>query len=121
LAPFSVKVITVFTGGVESMIARTDRQLQSDSLYLPIEQDYLRRVKHSQEGAMPSDDYAKSVVGKVLKLEPPAFIWEGNRAWVIWAVDTFFWRTFMDRILIKMFNLVKLAHIPHRLQEKKDQ
>lgn len=48
LAPFGVRVILVVTGGVQSRIARTDRTLSEDSLYLPISADYLRRVKHSQ-------------------------------------------------------------------------
>lgn len=48
LAPFGVRVILVVTGGVQSRIARTDRRLGEDSLYLPIHEEYLRRVKHSQ-------------------------------------------------------------------------
>jgi 1-acylglycerone phosphate reductase len=48
LAPFGVRVILVVTGGVQSRIARTDRILSEDSLYLPISADYTRRVKHSQ-------------------------------------------------------------------------
>lgn len=48
LAPFGVRVILVVTGGVQSRIARTDRTLGEDSLYLPINTEYLRRVKHSQ-------------------------------------------------------------------------
>ena len=48
LAPFGVRVILVVTGGVQSRIARTDRTLGEDSLYLPINAEYLRRVKHSQ-------------------------------------------------------------------------
>lgn len=48
LAPFGVRVILVVTGGVQSRIARTDRTLGEDSLYLPINEEYLRRVKHSQ-------------------------------------------------------------------------
>lgn len=54
LAPFGVRVILVVTGGVQSRIARTDRTLGEDSLYLPIEEEYLRRVKHSQGGCYSS-------------------------------------------------------------------
>ncbi|RHZ43618.1 uncharacterized protein CDV56_102298 [Aspergillus thermomutatus] len=47
LAPFGVNVTTVITGGVQSRIARTQRTLQPNSLYIPIEDEYARRVTHS--------------------------------------------------------------------------
>ncbi|RAO73776.1 uncharacterized protein BHQ10_009788 [Talaromyces amestolkiae] len=56
LAPFGVKVTTVITGGVKSRIARTDRSLPPNSLYRPIDPEYQRRTKHSQEGAMPHEE-----------------------------------------------------------------
>lgn len=83
LRPFAVKVVVVITGGVESGIARTDRQLPADSLFVPIEEQYQRRVKHSQHGAMSSDSYAKSVVRQVLARSPPKFVWEGHQSWLI--------------------------------------
>lgn len=59
LAPFGVKVVTVVTGGVQSRIARTDRELPNDSYYLPVNAEYQRRVKHSQERAMSNKSYAQ--------------------------------------------------------------
>ena len=52
------------TGGVQSRIARTDRTLGEDSLYLPISREYLRRVKHSQ-GEM-SDGVSAGMQGRGL-------------------------------------------------------
>lgn len=97
LAPFDVRVITVVTGGVQSNIARTDRALPPGSLYLPVNEEYLRRVKHSQEGAMPNAAYAASVVRQVLADRNSLLarlglrtrtrsIWEGNKSWLIWMV-----------------------------------
>jgi len=77
------------TGGVQSRIARTERQLPAGSIYLPIEQEYQERVTHSQQGAMPNEAYARSVVAKVLVSDPGRYVWEGNKAWVVWAIDTF--------------------------------
>ncbi|GAM33286.1 succinate-CoA ligase beta subunit [Talaromyces pinophilus] len=69
LAPFGVKVTTVITGGVKSRIARTDRDLPPNSLYRPIDPEYQRRTKHSQEGGMPHEEYARSVVSQEPSLQ----------------------------------------------------
>lgn len=84
-----MRVVTIVTGGIKSNIARTDRQLPEDSYYIPLNEEYQRRLKHSQEGAMPSDDYAKSVVSKVLKSSPPKWVWEGNKSWAVWFLSNF--------------------------------
>jgi 1-acylglycerone phosphate reductase len=62
LAPFGVKVIIIVTGGVKSNIARLDRVLKDDSIYMPLATEYIRRTKHSQEVGMPTENYARSVV-----------------------------------------------------------
>jgi 1-acylglycerone phosphate reductase len=64
---YRVKVTTVITGGVQSRIAREDRQLAPEPLYQGILAEYNRRVQHSQEGAMSRDGYAKSVVVQILR------------------------------------------------------
>ncbi|OBT78632.1 hypothetical protein VF21_02236 [Pseudogymnoascus sp. 05NY08] len=111
LAPFGVRVILVVTGGVQSRIARTDRTLGEDSLYLPINEEYLRRVKHSQEGAMPTKAYSASVVHEVLKSNPPNWVWQGNRSWIIWFLDRFAPRSVWDYIFPSMFGLARLRQI----------
>jgi len=88
LAPFGVSVTTIVTGGVQSRIARTERSLPEGSYYEPIREEYDRRQKHSQEGAMKTEDYARSVVGKVLG-GGRKWVWEGNLSWVAWFLDSF--------------------------------
>ncbi|KAL1963279.1 hypothetical protein VTN77DRAFT_8502 [Rasamsonia byssochlamydoides] len=121
LAPFGVKVTTVITGGVQSRIARLKRTLPPNSIYRPVEPEYNRRVSHSQEGAMPHDAYARSVVAQVLYGSAPwrwlwpwargqkKWIWEGNRSWVIRLVTGgWLWFGLFDRVFTNMFNLWKL-------------
>lgn len=88
LAPFGVSVITIVTGGVKSRIARTERSLPEGSYYEAIREDYDRRQKHSQEGAMANEDYARSVAGQVLR-GGRKWVWEGNRSWLVWFLDSF--------------------------------
>lgn len=109
------------TGGVQSRIARVDRTLLPNSMYAPIEDEYLRRVKHSQDGAMPHAAYARSVVTQVLYGPAPwrwlwpwargrkSWIWEGNKSWVIWfMVGGWAWSGVLDKIIARMFKLWKL-------------
>lgn len=102
LAPFGVKVVTIVTGGVQSNIARTERQLPEGSLYIPLNEEYQRRLKHSQEGAMPNEAYARSVVSKVLQKSPPKWVWEGNKSWLVWFLDSFLPKGIMVSVLVKL-------------------
>jgi len=109
LAPLGVKVVTIVTGGIQSNIARVRRTLPDGSYYIPVNAEYQRRLTHSQEGAMPNEAYAKSVVSHVLKSNPPRWVWEGNKAWMVWFVQRFLpFGTVMDFVLSRMFNLGKL-------------
>lgn len=77
LAPFGVRVVNVVTGGVKSNIARTERTLRKDSLYVELEEDYQRRLVHSQSLGMPAEEYARSVVGQLVGGSKKT-IWEGR-------------------------------------------
>ncbi|KAF1353531.1 hypothetical protein BDV97DRAFT_375508 [Delphinella strobiligena] len=100
LAPFDVKVVTIVTGGVKSRIARIDRTLPEGSIYIPIEDSYIRRTKHSQEVGMPNEHYAKSVVSQLLRSPTKLFIWEGSKSWLVWFASTFLPHSFMVSIIV---------------------
>ncbi|RAK84282.1 short chain dehydrogenase/reductase [Aspergillus costaricaensis CBS 115574] len=121
LAPFGVHVTTVVTGGVQSRIARVKRTLVPGSIYAPIEDEYNRRVVHSQAGAMPNEAYARSVVTQVLYGSAPwrwiwpwaqgrkNWIWEGNKSWLIWLLmGGWAWNGLSGKIVTKMFKLNRL-------------
>ena len=64
-----------------------------DSIYLPINEAYLRRTKHSQDQAMSHTDYARSVVLSLLRHHAsrshPREIWQGAKIWMVWIIHTF--------------------------------
>jgi 1-acylglycerone phosphate reductase len=84
LKPFGVRVVNVVTGGVKSHIARTVRSLKGDSIYLPVEKDFERRLTHSQSLGMETEKYAKSVVEQLTGWRRKTTIWEGSRSWLVW-------------------------------------
>lgn len=123
LAPFGVHVTTIVTGGVKSRIARTARTLPPTSLYHPLRAEYTRRVTHSQEGAMPNEAYAATVVTQILYGSAPwrwiwpwskgpgrkNWIWAGNRANLFWFLSAgWAWNGLFQRAMERMFNLGKL-------------
>ncbi|KAK4547099.1 hypothetical protein LTR36_001320 [Oleoguttula mirabilis] len=98
LAPFDVKVVTIVTGGVKSNITRTHRTLREGSLYLPLAEEYEGRQTHSQANAISNEQYARSVVQKVLHSPSKDTIWEGGKSWLVW----------FDIAMTRMFSLGKL-------------
>ena len=131
LKPFDVKVITVVTGGVKSNIANTPRELPEDSIYVPLAQEYQRRLKHSQEVGVANEKYAKYVVPRVINSRRRQ-LWAGYGAWLVWFASTFLpvgflvssctiaifekrWLTVeQDYIFARMFHLWKLRQANSR-------
>lgn len=119
-----VNVTTIVTGGVQSRIARTERTLLPNSLYTPIEDQYERRVSHSQHNAMPNGAYARSVVSQVLYGSAPwrwiwpwaqgrkKWIWEGNASWLIWFLSGgWAWNGLFGWLMTRMFGLKRLKAV----------
>ena len=110
LAPFNVNVMVVVTGGVKSNISRTHRELPEGSLYHPLDAEYQRRLRHSQEGAMEATHYAEGVVKATLATKPTRSLWRGHQAWKIWLLLTLMPRVFWDYYFSKVFNFSKLTN-----------
>ena len=122
LAPFDVKVITIVTGGVRSNIsAHIKRVLPADSVYSPLDANYVRRQGHSQEGAMSNEAYAESVVKQVLpggrawlwrwllRDARKNWIWEGNKSWLVYFVSGgYTWTGIFDWWMTRVFELSRL-------------
>ena len=117
--------MTIITGGVQSRVARTTRVLAPNSLYHPVASEYARRVQHSQESAMPTDAFARSIVSQLLYgpapwrwlrpwflpayTTPKSWIWEGHKTPLLWLLTGgWAWWGLFDGVFTRMFNLWKL-------------
>lgn len=71
LKPFNIRVMVVMAGTVRSNIAsHVERVLPTDSLYLPVQDMYQKRLTFSQNNAtMPTEMFASGVVNQALKGE----------------------------------------------------
>ena len=130
LAPFDVSVISIITGGVQSNIARTYRELSPDSLYKPIKAEYERRQIYSQEVGMPNEVYAKNVVRQVLgKGQWPwrlflsdarkKWHWDGASVNLVWYFcGGWVWNGLADVWMWRLFKLWKLKTVGDEERKK---
>ncbi len=121
LEPYDVRVLVVITGGVKSNIARTGRILAKDSLYLDINEDFQRRVSHSQDGAMGNETYAKGVVAEALKpaWRQKKWLWRGNKALLVWFASSFLGSWIFDWVVPGMFGLDRLKRLVRARKARK--
>ncbi|EUC28275.1 hypothetical protein COCCADRAFT_9322 [Bipolaris zeicola 26-R-13] len=101
MAPFGVQVVLVVTGGVKSRISDVKKRLPPNSLYMPIEEDYLFRQGNSQRTAMPTETYARKVVSDLLEPTSKAWLWRGHQSnlvrWLSWLLPRGFWDLYFSR------------------------
>ncbi|EGN94610.1 hypothetical protein SERLA73DRAFT_188587 [Serpula lacrymans var. lacrymans S7.3] len=75
--PFNVKVMLVAPGGVKSNISSNQAatyNMPLDSLYKPYIDKIIARMNISQsKGALDTDEFAKTVVSKILSPSPPTY------------------------------------------------
>ncbi|CAM1505867.1 Fc.00g115040.m01.CDS01 [Cosmosporella sp. VM-42] len=120
LEPFGVRVMVAMTGTVRSNItSHFDRELPSNSIYKPVEDVFLRRLKFSQTTAtMPTEVYAKKVVAQAMKGEgwlggwigrSPDWYWAGGMANLVWL--TTFLPRWMGEKAVGTFQLLRLGWI----------
>ncbi|KAJ3456028.1 hypothetical protein MRS44_016051 [Fusarium solani] len=117
----ATKVLVSLTGTVKSQIAKADRSLPPDSIYLPIKEDYARRLLYSQNNAtVESGDYAKKLVDEAVKAEgwlggwiggAAKWFWAGGMTTQIWLSRLLFGEWLLDNMAYKKFGLSKLETI----------
>ncbi|CRG92460.1 hypothetical protein PISL3812_09520 [Talaromyces islandicus] len=115
LKPFRVQVVNVISGEVGTNILRHDaaRSLPTDSLYLPLADDFRNHVQRTPKTITPAQ-YAAAVVREVQKARPAAWFWYGPRTGMCRWGDMFLPRTYWDGLFAKWFHFEKLKRIPNR-------
>ncbi|KAL3450555.1 hypothetical protein BJX65DRAFT_305390 [Aspergillus insuetus] len=111
MKPFDVKVINVISGEVGTNILKRDRgslrKLPENSFYRPLEAEFQKHINRTPVTTTTAE-YARSVVGEVVKKKPAAWLWTGARAGEVRFYDIFFPRTFWDWLFSREFGLGKL-------------
>ncbi|KAH7129885.1 hypothetical protein B0J13DRAFT_133032 [Dactylonectria estremocensis] len=130
LRPFGVRVMVAMTGTVRSNIAsRTHRTLPADSLYMPVNDMFERRLTFSQNASpMDAEGYARRLVTQALKGEgwlggwvgaSPDWFWEGGMARLVWSI-TLLPRWMSEKVISIFFNMGTMTSRLQAAWAKKD-
>ena len=111
LEPFGVKVIDLKTGAVASNLIKNQKALTSTSLpkgsiYEPareVVESSMRNDKMANVGT-PANQWAKEIVGDLLRKNPPLVIWRGANARLV-RIGTIMPYAMMDSTIKKMTGL----------------
>lgn len=116
LKPFNVRVMVAMTGTIRSNIMNHfDRLLPDNSLYKPVEDVFMQRLRFSQtRGTMDTNEYAKKIVTQALKGEgwlggwfgrTPDWYWAGGFSYGGWILNTFFPRWLAESAIAWFFKV----------------
>lgn len=103
--------MTIIAGPVVSgLMTRKERSLPKDSRYQPIADAFNARTTHDKHGvqAMPTKEFAQSVVKQVLKSNPPRSYWIGPFKTMVWILETLGLASAWSYFFRKRFQLWKL-------------
>jgi len=106
--PFNVDVMLVAPGAIRSNISSNmaaNFALPENSLYVRYLPGILARLHSSQDGnAMPTEDFARLVVGKCLQKSPPFYVTAGGNALLFRLLGAFLPRAFVMWLMWRRFS-----------------
>ncbi|RSL47335.1 hypothetical protein CEP54_013455 [Fusarium duplospermum] len=116
LAPLGVRVVIVKTGSVRSTLFdhAGGVTIPENSIYAPLREWVARRGYLTGARFVELDEYAKDVVGDLLRGDVRPVIWRGGLAFLAWVMSWFGWETMMDWRFIKGYGLDKLQYIKEK-------
>jgi len=110
LAPFSIRVICIQPGGIESNFgnsssASVQRVMKPESWYFSVREYIDKRAQESQSRPMPAEELARKIVSIVASKNPPAIVRLGSRSFILPFLKTALPIAVIDFIFRKRFGL----------------
>ncbi|MGY2366299.1 SDR family NAD(P)-dependent oxidoreductase [Pseudomonas azotoformans] len=108
LTPFGIDVIMVKPGKVVSNVRERARErtiLPADSIFAPFQEHLENRIRFSEQGAMPAEEFARRVLPALLAEVAPFFIREGPLSVRMPFLMRWLPRRLFDRTIRKLFGL----------------
>jgi 1-acylglycerone phosphate reductase len=109
LKPFGVRVIFVQTAAVNTGMSSERVALTPNSYYKYLETKINSAWIDLEATTMEPEEYAKTVVMKITKGQPPDIIWCGSGAFTVWAIETLGAHWLYSLLFSKMFGLNNIA------------
>jgi short-subunit dehydrogenase len=113
LAPYGIRVVSVQPGGIQSEFGKNSRQsaeriMKPGSWYESLKDSILSRAQLSQEGAIPSDEFARKLVEIIEGGNPPPIVRIGSRSFSLPFMKSILPTALLDSIFRRKFGLDKL-------------
>lgn len=123
LRPFGIRVIDLKTGLTETNFLENQMgtaRLPRDSIYQIAEREVEEKLlgRDYTDGSINRDEYARQVVGELMKDNPPTRIWKGGKAREAWAASTFAPLVLQDRQLAYLGALEVVTEKVKKLEEQ---
>lgn len=100
LGPLGIKVVTLYMGVVSTGLASPGGiSFAPDSIYIDAEAGVKDRAGQHQDKGMKPAEFARQVVGDLVKKRGPGrgeFLWRGSNAWLIWFLNAVGWHKIFD-------------------------
>ncbi|KAE9373786.1 NAD(P)-binding protein [Stipitochalara longipes BDJ] len=109
MKPFGVRVVFVLTAAVNTGMSSERVKLAEESNYQYLESKINKAWEDLEGDAMSPSIYARQVVAKVVKPNPPEEIWCGFGATTVWSIETLRMRWLYDFLFSRMFGLNAMA------------
>ena len=116
LEPFGIAVVDLKTGGVKTNVVKNlqakQPELPMGSIYTPAKEvvEKALRLEWVEGIGITAEQWAKEVVGDLLKKTPPPVVWRGESAWVV-RLTSFLPSGWFDGWFKKMTGLDKVESI----------
>ncbi|KAK8135425.1 hypothetical protein PG984_003365 [Apiospora sp. TS-2023a] len=124
--PLGIDVVHVVTGGIVTNFydnsVTTGTQLSPNSIYAPIAAEIEKGVEGGRAKELqgtPVDEYARSVVAKTLRTNPPLSIFKGSMATLVWLAARLGWEWGNDRFIEWLWGMFPLRSIFQAATSKK--
>ncbi|EHK17953.1 uncharacterized protein TRIVIDRAFT_44752 [Trichoderma virens Gv29-8] len=105
MKPFGVRVIFVQTAGVKTGMSIERLTIAPSSYYKYLEAKIDTAWASFEADALDPDIYARTVVTKIIKNDPPNTIWCGSGAFTVWLIETLGAHWVYELVFSKMFGL----------------
>jgi NAD(P)-dependent dehydrogenase (short-subunit alcohol dehydrogenase family) len=112
LAPLGVRVVTVKTGSVRSALFDHAEgiTIPDKSIYAPLREWVARRGYLRGARFVELDDYARDVVGDLIRDDVKPVIWRGGLAFLAWVMSWFGWETMMVSLTVFVVRVVLIVY-----------
>lgn len=105
MKPFGVRIIFVQTAGVKTGMSIERLTMAPNSYYKYLEAKINTAWAGLEADALDPDIYARTVVTKITKNDPPNTIWCGSGAFTVWLIEALGAHWVYDLAFSKMFGL----------------